>query len=282
MSFQDHWPDVAEAYPCPTTFYQFPALPLEIRLIVFNFAFNIEPRVVEMHLRGGSNEVYASTPQPPLLHVNRESRELVLRFYKPWLFPDSPSIATYYDILPCPLTIKNLDARFRRVQSRPFTCLANVCFDLERDTLLINKDLEILLELGRLEVFRLRKLALNADLCLKAKRGDWDHKADTLDRARHYLYFAKNLEVVTFHAPRENKVAAIGIYAYFANGLSAPDCKFVSKLSLIGLKRGLHWNEGHQYSRRLSQPAYSAPKLEGRVIIPEQIFVRTFAEGEIE
>lgn len=282
MFFEDDLQDVAEASPRPTTFYQFPALPLEIRLMVFNFAFNTEPRVVEVHLRGGSNEVYASTPQPPLLQVNRESRELVLRFYKPWLFPDSPSITTYYDILPCPLTTKNLDARFRRLQSRPFTCLANVCIDLERDTLLINMDLEILLELGRLEVFRLRKLALNADMCLKAKRGDWDHKPDTLDNARYHLYFAKSLEVVSFHAPRENKVAAIGMDVYYTNGLSASEYKFASKLSLIGLKRCLKWSEGQQYLPRVSQPAYFAPKLEGRVVLPEQIFVRTFEEEEIK
>jgi hypothetical protein len=63
----------------------FDDLPTEIQLQIFETAAASQwtPRVVEIYFKGG--QIYSKTLPPPLLHVSRASREVVLKLYKPWL-----------------------------------------------------------------------------------------------------------------------------------------------------------------------------------------------------
>jgi hypothetical protein len=104
---------------------QFSSLPWELRNQIYDLALDRTPRSVEVEVRDG--RVVSKTPPPALLHLNRESRDLVLSVYKPWLpqFAGTPAHSPYAALL----------ARYRPSKTHCVSCLDDICFDMERDTL---------------------------------------------------------------------------------------------------------------------------------------------------
>ncbi|RDL39335.1 uncharacterized protein BP5553_03675 [Venustampulla echinocandica] len=126
----------------PKTFID---LPVALRLLIFKLAVKGErlPRDVEVVLKDGL--IYPNRPPPALLHVNRESRYVTLKFYKPWL-PQYEGTAAYKPWV----GVENASS------------LENVCIDLKRDTLVLRGRITSLLRLlGPLERSHLRSVAIN-------------------------------------------------------------------------------------------------------------------------
>jgi 2EXR family len=64
------------------SFSLFSALTVELRIKIWSYAINSEPRVLILRYLPESDCCVCSTPVPSLLHVNRESRYEALRVYK--------------------------------------------------------------------------------------------------------------------------------------------------------------------------------------------------------
>jgi hypothetical protein len=127
----------------------FSDLPYELRLQIFEFVAEDEcqPRVVEIYRKG--DQLYSKAAPPPLLHVCRESRDVLLKIYKPWL-PQFKGTAIY----------KPWGKVIQQHLGRPQFSLDNVYVNLEYDTLLI-RDERTLWRLGSLECDYLRHLGIN-------------------------------------------------------------------------------------------------------------------------
>lgn len=87
----------ATSKPQPRTFHPFPRLPLELRLIIYNFAILSSPRIVYL-LPSGPHPVLPFTPPyppiPALLHVSSETRQAALRHYQ-WTPSPNPNLAPH-------------------------------------------------------------------------------------------------------------------------------------------------------------------------------------------
>ncbi|KAF8861941.1 hypothetical protein BDZ45DRAFT_671503 [Acephala macrosclerotiorum] len=129
---------------------QFDDLPFEIREEIFHTAFiaQWQPRVVEIFFKDG--EIYSKTRPPPLLQVCQLSRDVALKYYKPWLpqFAGTLAHQPYEDLV---------EERGWEDLSR----LHNVCIDLHYDILVINTQQWSPWDFGTLERDELRTLAVN-------------------------------------------------------------------------------------------------------------------------
>jgi hypothetical protein len=162
---------------------QFSSLPSELRHQIYDLALDRKPRVVEVEVRAG--RVVPKTPPPALLHLNREARDFTLRIYKPWLpqFTGTPVHAQYAAFM----------AKYRHLSPGPVSCLDDVCFDMERDTLLCKSKLVLPLSaspwpisfFGHIEQYYLKRMAVNFE------RFELTHILLT-------LLNAKNLETLWF------------------------------------------------------------------------------------
>ena len=163
---------------------QFSSLPLELRHQIYDLALDRKPRNVEVEVR--DNRVVSKTPPPALLHLNREARDFTLRIYKPWLpqYAGTPVHASYAAFM----------AKYRHLNMRPISCLDNVCFDMERDTLLCRSKLDFTHNsspwpvsfFGYIEEGFLRRMAVNI-------QGSFDSYSVIGE-----LFKAKNLETLWF------------------------------------------------------------------------------------
>ncbi|CAG8981228.1 hypothetical protein HYALB_00003826 [Hymenoscyphus albidus] len=136
--------------------FQFPRLPIEIRLRIYELANQpqLEPRCVEICIHPTTGILYSKAAPPPLLHVNSESRQVVLRIYKPWLpqFKDSVAHAPY--------------ARLSKLYpTETISRLQNICVHLEHDTLFVRMGAEHLSSslLGPVEQLHLRQIAMESN-----------------------------------------------------------------------------------------------------------------------
>ncbi|MCJ1401712.1 Chromobox protein 3 [Xylographa trunciseda] len=129
---------------------RFSDLPTELRQMIFELAISQEPRVVEICAKDGV--VYSKAPPPPLLHVNQESRAMILGKYKPWL----PRFKGTRLHEPWAKLVGKL---------RPGnpSCLDNVCINMHIDTLLIDdKSWSTIVSLFQIiDRYHLRSMALN-------------------------------------------------------------------------------------------------------------------------
>lgn len=129
---------------------QFDDLPDELQLKIFEIAArrDCQPRIVEICFKSG--DIYSRTLPPPLLHVCKLSRWVILKKYKPWLpqFKDKPWYAPYKHLV-------------QEYGMEKFSRLNNVCIDLEHDMLLIDKQQWSKWEFGYLEERNLRNLSVN-------------------------------------------------------------------------------------------------------------------------
>lgn len=138
-------------------FTRFSSLPSELRIHIYELVLgNRSPRIVTVEVC--DDTVYPKSRPPALLHVNQESRAVVLKIYKPWLpqFAGSAAHAPYAALL----------AKYRPAKSRgknAISCLDFVCFDLDRDTLFCRSRLPPSGLFGRIEELCLKKLAVNID-----------------------------------------------------------------------------------------------------------------------
>ena len=128
----------------------FDDLPTEIQLQIFETAAASQwtPRVVEIYFKGG--QIYSKTLPPPLLHVSRASREVVLKLYKPWL-PQFKGMAVN----------EPWERKLGNKAVGKISRLQNVCVSLEHDTLLINDKQWSDWKFGAIERAYLRRLAVN-------------------------------------------------------------------------------------------------------------------------
>jgi hypothetical protein len=156
---------------------QFEDLPAELRLQIFELAAAAEwtHRVVEIFFKAG--EIYSKTPPPPLLCVNRESRHVILKYYKPWL-PQFRGTAAYQ-----PWTQIVEESRLKKLSR-----LQNVCISLEHDVLLIAERQWSLWNFGPLERDHLRSMALNVGGWL-----NWEESIQMLRRFTH-LYSLRGFD----------------------------------------------------------------------------------------
>ena len=130
-------------------------LPAEIRTPIWELAFAAawRPRIVEIFFDKG--EIYSRSPPPPLLQVNRESRYITLKSYKPWL-PQFKGTAAHE---PWEVDVQKKGSRLSR--------LNNVCVSLEHDILFINEKAWSKWNFGHLERHHLQSMAINI--------GGWVH-----------------------------------------------------------------------------------------------------------
>jgi hypothetical protein len=150
-------------------FHLFSSLPIEIRLFIFKLSVNRKPRIVEFAV-DDNNIFHATTPPPPLLHVNQESREVLLRLYKPWLFNNVP---------------ESLRA------TNEWSCLNNVYLNYRQDMLLVTvridgatSDLDLF---GSIEKSLLWNLAVRAPTGYETLDNRWRMQAANLNLKRLYV-----------------------------------------------------------------------------------------------
>lgn len=163
-----HHPSVAAAMPT-----QFADLPTEIRLQIFDLAaiWQCRPQAIEIFEKDGI--VYSKTPPPALLHVNHESRDVILKKYKPWL-PRFKGTAAF----------KPFTAMVDKMGVDKVSHLQNVYINLEDDTLLIENPIR---NLGPLECYNLRTLRIDVE-------GDGEY--DRNPRLNQCLRRFKNLKTL--------------------------------------------------------------------------------------
>jgi len=105
-------------------------LPCELRLQIFELVAQDEfyPRIVEIFRK--ADQLYSKTAPPPLLHVCRESRNVILKIYKPWL-PQFKGTASYKHWVDAIKKARNKNAY------DPFPSIKNICVSLEHDAILV-------------------------------------------------------------------------------------------------------------------------------------------------
>ena len=174
-------PQVKNAMPS-----RFGDLPTEIQLQIFEYAANTQltSRVVEIYLKDG--EIYSKTQPPPLLHVCRTSREVTLKFYKPWL-PQFKGTAAH---LPW-------ERKFGNKEVDKLSRLQNVCVSLYHDILLINDKQWSHWDFGPIERGNLRTLAVNV--------GGWFGWLSSRD---FYLQFSRLRSLSVFERGKDLKEAS--------------------------------------------------------------------------
>jgi 2EXR family/Chromo (CHRromatin Organisation MOdifier) domain len=252
---------------------QFSTLPWELRTQIYDLTLDRTPRIVEVEVRDG--QVVSKTPPQPLLHLNRESRDFVLSVYKPWLpqFAGTTVHAPYADLL----------AKYGPSKTHCVSCLDEVCFDMERDTLFCRSQFlspykpsgwPVFL-FGRIEESCLRNMAVNITGYLRFPR-----VVEALRNAKNLktLYFSDDNPVaVTFKSEkisdglrrREKQDRAkpkVRVPNYVApQFVAAPASWFLPKLRQIPSKR-LSWN------RTKASDSYSESECEFEWLRPAPIW----------
>ena len=128
--------------------------------------------MIETTERNGT--IISKTPPPPLLHVNQLARYVVLKTCKPWLsqFKGTRAHQPW--------------AHFANQSN--LSALDNVCIDLERDTLLIKYDIQIIRLFRPLEKQFVRRMALEE---VESYR--------LAGEATQFLEMIKNLKTLCIH-----------------------------------------------------------------------------------
>jgi hypothetical protein len=145
---------------------QFSPLLFELQTQIYDIALDKTPRNVEVEVR--DDRVVSRTRPPALLHVHRDSRAFVQKTSKLRLprFADSAARAPYAPLL----------AKYRLSKTagrKAVSCLHDVFFDMERDTLVCRGRSKCgmtprpLYLFGRIEECCLRQWAVNIDGWLK-------------------------------------------------------------------------------------------------------------------
>jgi 2EXR family/Chromo (CHRromatin Organisation MOdifier) domain len=247
---------------------QFSSFPWELRHQIYHLALDRTPRNVEVEVRDG--RVVSKTPPPALLHLNRESRDFVLSAYKPWLpqFAGTPAHTPYAALL----------AKYRPSKTCPVSCLDDVCFDMERDTLFC-KSMFISPHVasgwptplfGRIEESCLREMTVNIEGYL-----DFKSAVVTLMNAKNLrtLWFLdveadeayEKVDIITDALRRMAKSKASGGPRYVPPTIRAAPTSFF--LPSSGPESPAHW---HTCPRDRLLSSYIKSKFESEYVIPSQ------------
>jgi hypothetical protein len=152
-----------------TTFTLFPNLPFELRLKIWEHALS-EPRTVTISCqremldreRRFAKAFTSTTPPPPLLYTNRESRFEALSLYQPTFKTDTSLNSTY--ICFSRDTIKCADSVLQYMPSREASSIQRLELEV--------KDVEYF---GHFHMDVVKKMERLEEVTLVAKAGEVDH-----------------------------------------------------------------------------------------------------------
>jgi hypothetical protein len=152
-----------------TTFHPFPNLPFELRLKIWEHALS-EPRTVTISCqremldreRRFAKAFTSTTPHPPLLHTNRESRIEALSLYQPTFKTDISSNYTY--ICFARDTIKCADSVLEYMASFEVTSIRRLILEV--------KDAEYF---GHFHMDVVKRMRVLEEVTLLAKAEELDH-----------------------------------------------------------------------------------------------------------